>query len=55
MMSGIPVNRIAQTESNKLAKLPELIEGKVIGQREVMKIARSIQRNRAGLKIRIVQ
>jgi ATP-dependent Clp protease ATP-binding subunit ClpC len=25
------VNRIAQTESNKLAKLPELIEGKVIG------------------------
>ncbi|CAM3994310.1 ATP-dependent Clp protease ATP-binding subunit [Flavobacterium weaverense] len=51
MMSGIPVNRIAQTESNKLAKLPELIEGKVIGQREaVMKIARSIQRNRAGLK-----
>lgn len=51
MMSGIPVNRIAQTESNKLAKLPELIEGKVIGQREaVLKIARSIQRNRAGLK-----
>jgi len=51
MMSGIPVNRIAQTESNKLAKLPELIENKVIGQNEaVMKIARSIQRNRAGLK-----
>ena len=51
MMTGIPVNRIAQTESNKLAKLPELIEGKVIGQKEaVLKIARSIQRNRAGLK-----
>ena len=51
MMSGIPVNRIAQTESNKLAKLPELIQGKVIGQNDaVMKIARSIQRNRAGLK-----
>ena len=51
MMTGIPVNRIAQTESNKLAKLPELIKGKVIGQDEaVMKIARSIQRNRAGLK-----
>ena len=51
MMSGIPVNRIAQTESNKLAKLPELIQGKVIGQNEaVIKIARSIQRNRAGLK-----
>jgi ATP-dependent Clp protease ATP-binding subunit ClpC len=51
MMTGIPVNRIAQTESNKLAKLPELIESKVIGQNEaVVKIARSIQRNRAGLK-----
>jgi ATP-dependent Clp protease ATP-binding subunit ClpC len=51
MMSGIPVNRIAQTESNKLAHLPELIENKVIGQKEaVLKIARSIQRNRAGLK-----
>jgi ATP-dependent Clp protease ATP-binding subunit ClpC len=51
MMTGIPVNRIAQTESNKLAKLPELIRGKVIGQDDaVMKIAKSIQRNRAGLK-----
>ncbi len=51
MMTGIPVNRIAQTESNKLAHLPELIENKVIGQKEaVLKIARSIQRNRAGLK-----
>ncbi len=51
MMTGIPVNRVAQTESNKLAKLPELIQGKVIGQNEaVLKIARSIQRNRAGLK-----
>ncbi len=51
MMTGIPVNRIAQTESNKLAKLPELIKNKVIGQDEaVAKIAKSIQRNRAGLK-----
>ncbi|MBF6608724.1 MAG: ATP-dependent Clp protease ATP-binding subunit [Flavobacterium sp.] len=51
MMTGIPVNRIAQTESNKLAKLPELITNKVIGQSDaIMKISRSIQRNRAGLK-----
>jgi ATP-dependent Clp protease ATP-binding subunit ClpC len=51
MMTGIPVNRIAQTESNKLAILPELIESKVVGQKEaVLKIARAIQRNRAGLK-----
>ena len=51
MMTGIPVNRIAQTESNKLSKLPELLQKKVIGQDEaILKIARSIQRNRAGLK-----
>ena len=51
MMTGIPVNRIAQTESNKLASLPELLQRKVVGQNEaVLKIARSIQRNRAGLK-----
>lgn len=46
MMSGIPVNRIAQTEMNKLSKLPELIKGKVIGQDEaVNKVAKAIQRN----------
>ena len=51
MMSGIPVNRIAQTESNKLAELPTLIKDYVIGQDEaVVKVARAIQRNRAGLK-----
>ena len=51
MMTGIPVNRIAQTESNKLAKLPDLIKGKVIGQDEaVAKVVKAIQRNRAGLK-----
>jgi ATP-dependent Clp protease ATP-binding subunit ClpC len=33
MMTGIPVNRIAQTESNKLAILPEL--SKVIGQKKL--------------------
>jgi ATP-dependent Clp protease ATP-binding subunit ClpC len=51
MMSGIPVNKIAQTESNKLAKLPDLIKNSVIGQDEaVQKVAKAIQRNRAGLK-----
>ena len=51
MMTGIPVNRIAQTESNRLANLPELIKGKVIGQDEaVAKVVKAIQRNRAGLK-----
>ncbi|GAA3569556.1 ATP-dependent Clp protease ATP-binding subunit [Snuella lapsa] len=51
MMTGIPVNRIAQTEINKLAQLPDLIKGKVIGQDEaVAKVVKAIQRNRAGLK-----
>ncbi|MDO6472725.1 ATP-dependent Clp protease ATP-binding subunit [Maribacter sp. 1_MG-2023] len=51
MMSGIPVNRIAQTESNKLAGLPDLIKSNVIGQDEaVAKVSKAIQRNRAGLK-----
>jgi len=51
MMTGIPVNRIAQTESNKLAKLPAIIKKNVIGQDEaVAKVAKAIQRNRAGLK-----
>ncbi len=51
MMTGVPVNRIAQTESNKLAELPTLINGKVIGQDEaVEKVVKAIQRNRAGLK-----
>lgn len=51
MMSGIPVNRIAQTEINKLAELPKLIKANVIGQDDaVAKVAKAIQRNRAGLK-----
>ena len=51
MMTGVPVNRIAQTEINKLALLPELIKGKVIGQDEAVgKVVKAIQRNRAGLK-----
>lgn len=51
MMSGIPVNRIAQAESSKLAELPNLIRGKVIGQDEAVgKVVKAIQRNRAGLK-----
>ncbi|MFD1095839.1 ATP-dependent Clp protease ATP-binding subunit [Salegentibacter chungangensis] len=51
MMTGVPVNRIAQTESNKLVELPKKIKGKVIGQdNAVGKVVKAIQRNRAGLK-----
>lgn len=51
MMSGIPVNRIAQTEMNKLSSLGEVIKGKIIGQDiAVEKIIKAIKRNRTGLK-----
>ncbi len=51
MMTGVPVNRIAQAESSKLAALPDRIKGKVIGQDEaVAKVVKAIQRNRVGLK-----
>tara|TARA_R110002111_G_scaffold147133_2_gene213864 strand:- start:839 stop:3391 length:2553 start_codon:yes stop_codon:yes gene_type:complete len=51
MMTGIPVNKIAQKEIYKLSQLPDLIKGKVIGQDQaVAKVVKAIQRNRAGLK-----
>jgi len=51
MMTGIPVNRVAQNETNKLAELPNIIKGKVIGQDDaVAKVVKAIQRNRIGLK-----
>ncbi|MFK5890919.1 MAG: ATP-dependent Clp protease ATP-binding subunit [Flavobacteriaceae bacterium] len=51
MMTGIPVNRVAQVESLRLADLNKHIEAKVIGQREaVEKVVKAIQRNRVGLK-----
>lgn len=51
MMTGIPVNRVAEAESNRLSELPKLIKGKVIGQDEaVAKVVKAIQRNRVGLK-----
>ena len=51
MMTGIPVNRVAEAESSRLSELPNLIKGKVIGQDEaVTKVVKAIQRNRVGLK-----
>ncbi len=51
MMTGIPVNRIAEAESKRLRELPNLIKGKIIGQDEaVNKVVKAIQRNRVGLK-----
>ncbi len=51
MMTGIPVTRVAQTESNRLVKMADEMMGKVIGQDDaIRKVVRAIQRNRAGLK-----
>jgi len=51
MMTGVPVQRIAQTEGTRLLKMGEELKGTVIGQDEAIdKIVKSIQRNRAGLK-----
>ncbi len=51
MMTGVPVQRIAQAEGTRLLKMADEIRGKVIGQDEaIQKVVKSIQRNRAGLK-----
>jgi ATP-dependent Clp protease ATP-binding subunit ClpC len=51
MMTGIPVQRIAEKESGRLARMADDLKGKVIGQEEaVLKVVKAIQRNRAGLK-----
>ncbi len=51
MMTGVPVQRIAQSEGNKLLNMFDDIRHKIIGQDEaIRKIVKAIQRNRAGLK-----
>ena len=51
MMTGVPVQRIAQAEGARLLKMADELKGSVIGQDEaILKIVKSIQRNRAGLK-----
>lgn len=51
MMTGVPVQRIAQAESERLLRMGEELKGSVIGQDEaIVKIAKAILRNRAGLK-----
>jgi ATP-dependent Clp protease ATP-binding subunit ClpC len=51
MMTGIPVTRVAEKESGRLAKMDKELEGTVIGQdAAIKKIVKAIKRNRAGLK-----
>lgn len=51
MISGIPVQRIAQAEGLKLMQMKQVLTGRLIGQDSaVEKIVKAIQRNRIGLK-----
>ncbi|MEA3443561.1 MAG: ATP-dependent Clp protease ATP-binding subunit [Bacteroidota bacterium] len=51
MMTGVPVQRIAQAEGSRLIQMKSIITKKLIGQNEAIeKITKAIQRNRAGLK-----
>ncbi len=51
MMTGVPVQRIAQNESDRLINMEKDLEGSVIGQPDaIKKVVKAIRRNRAGLK-----
>jgi len=51
MMTGIPVQRVAQAEGARLLKMKDQLKQHIIGQDEaIQKIVKAIQRNRAGLK-----
>lgn len=51
MMTGIPVMRMVEAESQKLRRMGEDLKGAVIGQDDaISKVVKAIQRNRVGLK-----
>ena len=51
MMTGIPLQRVGQTDSNKLLNMYDTIADKIIGQDDaIKKLTKAIQRTRAGLK-----
>jgi ATP-dependent Clp protease ATP-binding subunit ClpC len=51
MMTGIPVNKVAESESAKLLKMEQILKDQVVGQNEAIeKLTRAIRRTRAGLK-----
>jgi ATP-dependent Clp protease ATP-binding subunit ClpC len=51
MMTGIPVKRMVQAETEKLRRMGEDLKGAVVGQDEaIAKVTKAIQRNRVGLK-----
>lgn len=51
MMTGIPVKRMVQAETEKLRKMAQDMTAMVVGQNEaIQKVVKAIQRNRVGLK-----
>jgi len=51
MMSGVPVQRIAKAENQKLLEMGDVLKQKVVGQDDaIQKVVKAIQRNRVGLK-----
>lgn len=51
MMTGIPVTRVAKSESEKLLEMPRVLKSRIIGQDKVIDLlSKAIQRTRAGLK-----
>ena len=51
MMTGIPVNKVAQSESEKLLKMADALKEQIVGQDEaIVKLSKTIRRTRAGLK-----
>ncbi|MDP4158055.1 MAG: ATP-dependent protease ATP-binding subunit ClpC, partial [Bacillota bacterium] len=49
--TGIPVSKLAQTETEKLLNLEEILHSRVIGQEEAVKaVSKAVRRARAGLK-----
>ena len=50
-MTGIPVNKVAESEGNRLVKMRDRLKQRIIGQDEAVEtVVRAIQRGRAGLK-----
>ncbi len=50
-MTGIPVNKVAESEGNRIIRMRERLKSRIIGQDEAIDtIVGAIQRNRAGLK-----
>ena len=51
MMTGIPVKRMVEAETEKLRRMGDDMKAMVVGQQEaIAKVTKAIQRNRVGLK-----